>query len=109
MSITALNGLRAVEDGVRNEGGLSNVAVNKGMLVSVKSSDKSYLAHVEEERKNEDSQKRKFSEEKQQESEAKRRKEEDLKKINGLRKSIKELDEREPKAFQMLQSSLCLS
>ena len=38
MSITALNGLRAVEDGVRNEGGLSNVAVNKGMLVSVKSS-----------------------------------------------------------------------
>ena len=109
LSITALNGLRAVEDGVRNEGGLSNVAVNKGMLVSVKSSDKAYLAHVEEERKNEDSQKRKFSEEKQQESEAKRRKEEDLKKINGLRKSIKELDERESKAFQMLQSSLCLS
>ena len=110
MSITALNGLRAVEDGVRNEGGLSNVAVNKGMLVSVKSSDKAYLAHVEEEeRKNEDSQKRKFSEEKQQESEAKRRKEEDLKKVNGLRKSIKELDERESKAFQMLQSSLCLS
>ena len=36
LSITALNGLRAVEDGVRNEGGLSNVAVNKGMLVSVK-------------------------------------------------------------------------
>ena len=72
MSITALNGLRAVEDGVRNEGGLSNVAVNKGMLVSVKSFDKAYLAHVEE-RKNEDSQKRKFSEEKQQESEAKRR------------------------------------
>ena len=101
--------MRAVEDGVRNEGGLSNVAVNKGMLVSVKSSDKAYLAHVEEERKNEDSQKRKFSEEKQQESEAKRRKEEDLKKINGLRKSIKELDERESKAFQMLQSSLCLS
>ena len=102
--------MRAVEDGVRNEGGLGNVAVNKGMLVSVKSSDKAYLAHVEEERKNEDSQKRKFSEEKQQqESEAKRRKEEDLKKIDGLRKSIKELDERESKAFQMLQSSLCLS
>ena len=50
LSITALNGLRAVEDGVRNEGGLSNVAVNKGMLVSVKSSHKAYLAHVEEER-----------------------------------------------------------
>ena len=64
MSITALNGLRAVEDGVRNEGGLSNVAVNKGMLVSAKSSDKAYLAHVKEEGKNEDSQKRKFSEEK---------------------------------------------
>ena len=60
LSITALNGLRAVEDGVRNEGGLSNVAVNKGMLVSVKSSHKAYLAHIEEERKNEDSQKRKF-------------------------------------------------
>ena len=45
LSITALNGLRAVEDGVRNEGGLSNVAVNKGMLVSVKSSHKAYLAH----------------------------------------------------------------
>ena len=44
-----------VEDGVRNEGGLSNVAVNKGMLVSVKSSHKAYLAQIEEERKNEDS------------------------------------------------------
>ena len=44
LSITALNGLRAVEDGVSNEGGLSNVAVNKGMLVSVKSSHKGYLA-----------------------------------------------------------------
>ena len=50
LSITALNGLRAVEDGVRNEGELSNVAVNKGMLVSVKSSHKAYLAHIEEER-----------------------------------------------------------
>ena len=49
LSITALNGLRAVEDGVRN------VAVNKGMLVSVKSSHNAYLAHIEEERKNEDS------------------------------------------------------
>ena len=62
LSITALNGLRAVEDGVRNEGGLSNVDVNKGTLVSVKSSHKAYLAHIEEERKN-DSQKRKSSEE----------------------------------------------
>ena len=73
LSITALNGLRAVEDGVRNEGGLSNVAVNKGMLVSVKNSHKAYLAHIEEERKNEDSQKRKSSEEKQQEREGKKR------------------------------------
>ena len=105
LSITALNGLRAVEDGVRNEGGLSNVAVNKGMLVSVKSSHKAYLAHIEEERKNEDSQKRKSSEEKQQEREVKGRKEEELKKIDGLRKSIKELDERESKAFEMLQSA----
>ena len=104
LSITALNGLRAVEDGVSNEGGLSNVPVNKGMLVSVKSSHKVYLAHIEEERKHEDSQKRE-SEEKQQESEAKRRKEEELKKIDGLRKSIKELDERESKAFEMLQSA----
>ena len=55
LSIIALNGLRAVEDGVENEGGLSNVAANKGMLVSVKSSPKAYLAHIEEERKNEDS------------------------------------------------------
>ena len=104
MSITALNGLKAVEDGVRNEGGLGNVAVNKGMLVSVKSSHKAYLAHIDE-RKNEDSQKRKSSEEKQQEREAKRRKEEELKKIDGLRKSIKELDERKSKAFEMLQSA----
>ena len=105
LSITALNGLRAVEDGVRNEGGLSNVTVNKGMLVSVKSSHKAYLAHIEEERKNEDSQKRKSSEEKQQEREAKGRKEEELKKIDGLRKSIKELGKRESKAFEMLQSA----
>ena len=105
LSITALNVLRAVEDGVRNEGGLSNVAVIKVMLVSVKISHKAYLAHVKEERKNEDSQKRKSSEEKQQESEAMKRKEEDLKKIDGLRKSIKELDERESKVFEMLQSA----
>ena len=107
LSITTLNGLRAVEDGVIrvNEGGLSNVAVNKGMLVSGKSSHKAYLAHIEEERKNEDSQKRKSSEEKQQEREAKRRKEEELKKIDGLRKNTKELDERESKAFEMLKSA----
>ena len=105
LSITALNGLTAVEDGVRNEGGLSSVTMNKGVLVSVKSSHKAYLAHIEGERKNEDSQKRKFSEEKQQESEATRRKVEDLKKIDGLRKSIKELDERDSKAFPMLQSA----
>ena len=73
--------------------------MNQGTLVSVKSSHKAYLAHVEEEGKNENSQMRKSSKEKQQESEAKRRKEEDLKKIDGLRKSIKELDERESKAF----------
>ena len=35
----------------------------------------------------------------------KRRKEEELKKIDGLGKSIKELDERESKAFEMLQSA----
>ena len=64
LSITALNGLRAVEDGVRNEGGLINVAVNKGVLVSVKSCHKAYLAHIEEEIKNEDSQKRRSSKEK---------------------------------------------
>ena len=64
--------MRVVEDGVRNEGGFSNVAVNKGMIVSVKSSHRAYLAHIEEERKNEDSQKRKSFEEQQQESEAKR-------------------------------------
>ena len=34
-----------------------------------------------------------------------RRKEEELKKIDGLRKSIKELDESESKAFEMLQSA----
>ena len=51
---------------------------------------------------------RKSSEEKQQESEAKRRKGEDLKKIDGLRKSIKELDERESKALEMLQSACAL-
>ena len=105
MSITALNGLSLVEDGVRNEGGLSNVAVNKGMLVLVKSSHKAYLAHIEEVKKNEEERKRKSSKEKQQESEGKRRKEEDLKKIDGLRKSIKELDERESKAEEMLQSA----
>ena len=105
MSITALNGLSLVEDGVRNEGGLSNVAVNKGMLVSVKSSHKAYLAHIEEVKKNEEERKRKSSKEKQQEREGKRRKEEDLKKIDGLRKSIKELDERESKAEEMLQSA----
>ena len=37
--------------------------------------------------------------------EAKRRKEEELKKIDGFRKSIKKLDERESKASEMLQSA----
>ena len=71
----------------------------------MKSSRKAYLTHIEEERKNEDSRKRKSSEEKQQESEAERRKEEDLKKTDSLRKSIKELNERESKAEEMLQSA----
>ena len=51
---------------------------------------------------------RKSSEEKQKEREAKRRKEEELKKIDGLRKSIKELDERESKALEMLQSACAI-
>ena len=109
MSITALNGLRAVEDGVSNEGGFSNVAVNKGMLVSVKSSHKAYLAHVEEERKNEDSQRENFLKKNSRKVKPREGKKRTWKKIDGLRKSIKELDERESKAFQMLQSSLCLS
>ena len=52
---------------------------------------------------NEDSWKTKSCEEKQQEREAKRKKEEEFKKIDGL--SIKELDEMESKAFEMLQSA----
>ena len=103
-SITALNGLTAVEDGVRNEGGLSNVAMNKGMVVSVKSSHKAYFAQIKEERmkihKGENLLKKNSRKGKPREG-----KKRTLKKIDGLRKSIKELDERESKAFEMLQSA----
>ena len=104
LSITALNGLRAVEDGVRNEGGLSNVAVNKGMLVSVKSSHKAYLAHIEEERMkiHERENLLKKNSRKGKPREGKKR---NWKKIDGLRKGIKELDERESKTFEMHQSA----
>ena len=102
LSITALNGLGAVEDGVRNEVGPSNVAVNKGMLVSVGSSHKAYLAQIEEERMkiHERENLLKKNSKRVKPREGKKRK-----KINGLRKSIKERDERESKAFEMLQSA----
>ena len=99
LSITALNGLRAVEDGVRNESGLSNVAVNKGMLVSVKSSHKAYLAHIKEERM------KILKRENLLQKNSRKGKPREGKKRNCLRKSIKELHERESKAFEMLQSA----
>ena len=87
LSITALNGLRAVENGVKNEGGLSNVAVNKSMLVSVKSSHKAYLAHIEEERR------------------MKIHEKENLLKKNSRKGKSREGKKRNSKAFEMLQSA----
>ena len=107
LSITTLNGLRAAEDGIRNGGGLENIVVGKDIISSVKSSHKVYLAHLDAERKKEYSRKRKRGQasEKQEESELKKKREDDLKKIESLRKSNKELLARESEAEEMLKSA----
>ena len=104
LSITTLNGLRAAEDGIRNGGGLENIVVGKNIISSVKSSHKAYLAHLDVERKKEDSQKRKRGQasEKQEESELKKKRREDLKKIESQEK---QLLARESEAEEILKSA----
>ena len=103
ISITALNGLRATEDGIRNVDGLSNVNISKNILSTVKDSHSAYLEHLDIEQKKQDSQKEKklLAAEKQKEKVKKIQKEE-LSKIEGLKKSNKELNVRESKAEQIL-------
>ena len=108
--IVPLNGLRVTEDGIKNMGGLSNVTVRKDMLSSVKCSHKAYLEYIDIEKKKEESQKKRkaLASEKQKEKEEivkGKKQEEGLKKIEGLRKSNKELSSRNSKAEEMLQSS----
>ena len=91
---------------------LSNVAVRKDMLSSVKGSHEAYLEHIDIEKKKEESQNRRkeLASENQNEKEqiVRKNQEEELKKIEGLRKSNKELSSRESKAEEMLQSSCAI-
>ena len=111
LSITTLNGLRATEDGIRNMNGLSNVTVSKNMLSSVKDSHRAYLEHLDIEQKKQDSKKRKkllaIKETKRKEEKVKKMQKE-LSKIEGLNKSNKEINVRESKTEQMLQSAYAL-
>ena len=100
--ITTLNCLRATEDGIRNMDGLSNGNVSKNMLSSVKDSHIAYLEHLDIEQKKQHSQKGKkllaSEKEKGKEEKVKKMQKEELSKIEGLKKSNKELNVRESKA-----------
>ena len=101
LSITTVNGLRAIEDGIRTMDGLSNVNVSKNMLSSVKVSHRAYLEHLDTEKKKQDSQKRKkllaSEKQKQKRKKVKKMQKEELSKIESLKKN-KELNVRESKA-----------
>ena len=50
LSIITLNGLWAIDDGIRNANGLSNIVVTKEMLSTVKGSYKAYMQHIDKEK-----------------------------------------------------------
>ena len=101
LSTTTLNGLRATEDGIKSMNGLSNISVTKAMLCCVKDSHKAYLEHMEIERKKEVKKKSTSREV----EEMKKKQEEEIRKVEKLKSSVKELNDRESRAKQMLQSA----
>ena len=81
--------------------GLSNISVTKAMLCYVKDSHKAYLEHMEIERKKEVKKKSTSREV----EEMKKKQEEEIRKVEKLKSSVKELNDRESRAEQMLQSA----
>ena len=101
LSTTTLNGLRATEDGIKSMNDLSNSSVTKAMLCFVKASHKAYLEHMEIERKKEVKKKSTSREV----DEMKKNQEEEIRKVEKLKSSVKELNDRESRAEQVLQSA----
>ena len=93
--------MRATEDGVKSLNGLSHITVTKDMLSYVKDSHKAYKEHIETERKKELKKRCSNAELKQM----KKKKEEQSRKVEKLKSSIKDLDARESRAEQILQSA----
>ena len=101
LSTITLNGLRAREDGVKSLNGLSHITVTKNMLSYVKDSHKAYMEHIETERKKE--LKKRCSNAELEEM--KKKKEEESRKVEKPKSSMKDLDARESRAEQILQSA----
>ena len=101
LSTITLNGLRATEDSVKSLNGLSHITVTKDMLSCVKDSHKAYLEHIETERKKELKKRCNNAEL----EETKKKKEEESRKVEKLKSSMKDLDARESRAEQILQSA----
>ena len=92
---------RAREDGVKSLNGLSHITVTKDMLSCVKDSHKAYMEHIETERKKE--LKKRCSNAELEEM--KKKEEEESRKVEKLKSSMKDLDARESRAEQILQSA----
>ena len=102
LSLETLNGLRATEDAVRDMGGLEQVEVSKDMLSSVKIAKKAYNEHLQLEKK--EAKKRQATSEAEV-AKKKRKKEEDIQKVEKLQRELAELEPREDRAKQLLQSA----
>ena len=92
--------MRAREDGVKSLNGLSHITVTKDMLSYVKDSHKAYMEHIETERKKE--LKKRCSNAELEEMKKKRKTRVEKEK---LKSNMKDLDARESRAEQILQSA----
>ena len=100
LTTITLSGLKATEDGVKSLNGLSHITVTKDMLSCVKDSHKAYMEHIETERK--ELKKRCSNAELE---ETKKKNEEESRKVEKLKCSMKDLDARESRAEQILESA----
>ena len=100
LSTITLNGLRAREDGVTSLNRLSHITVTKDMLSYVKDSHKTNMEHIETERKKELKKRCRNAE-----LEEMKKKGRGSRKVEKLKSSMKDLDARESRAEQILQSA----
>ena len=91
--------MRATEDGIKSLNGLSHITVTKDMLSCVKDSHKAYMEHIETERKKELKERCSNAELEEKKNE------EESRKVEKLKSSMKELDARESRAEQILESA----